>query len=142
MPIIWEYADNPSSENIAPGIEISDIALDVNGDIDFDRELVYGADAVMQILETRIRFNLGEWFLDLREGVPYVRDILKANPDRVLIQGIFRKVIEDSPGIAQCLSIEVTIDKPNRRADINFSAQLQSGRVIVAPRQPFIFTEV
>ena len=55
------------------------IKLNSDGDLDFSSgglELLEGVDEIVQKLDTRLQFFLGEWFLDQRLGIPYYEDIL------------------------------------------------------------------
>ena len=54
--------------------------------------LARGVGYVRQKLSVRFKFFLGEWFLDLREGVPYYRDVFTWNPNLPVIRALFRRV--------------------------------------------------
>jgi len=76
------------------------LALDpATGDLATPVTFLRGVDALAQRLRTRYKFFLGEWFLDIRQGIPYFRDILVKNPDPSLIQSIFRKATLTTPGV-------------------------------------------
>lgn len=54
-------------------------AQDTNGDYQFGQPnifLVDSAAAVAQAIKTRLLLMTNEWFLDEREGTPYIPDIL------------------------------------------------------------------
>lgn len=100
--------------------------------------LVTGADAIAQRLAIRFKFWLGEWFLDTRQGVPYIERILVANPDLSLIRTIFRKVIVTTPGVKKVDDLEMTIDKSARRLVVSsFRATLVDGSTLTL-EAPFI----
>lgn len=94
--------------------------------------------AVAQHLRVRLQFFLGEWFLDLREGVPYYRDILKKNPSQQAMLAIFRRVILDTPGIEALNFLNLRVDRARRRMDPQFSATLQDGEVLEADFGEFV----
>ena len=98
--------------------------------------LVTGDDAIEQHLRIRLRFFLGEWFLDARVGIPYFRDILVRNPNSALIRNIYRTTILDTPGIKSLESLELNIDTAARTLSLWFSCTLDSGAVITYA--PFI----
>ena len=63
---------------------MKDIALDTaTGDLlleNFDLQLVEGRDQIAQNLMIRLRFILGEWFLDITAGIPYYDDFFIKAP--------------------------------------------------------------
>jgi hypothetical protein len=62
---------------------MSDLALDTFGEVDFSQKgpyFIHGADAVAQHLRIRLRFYLGEWFLDTRVGIPFYTQIFSCRP--------------------------------------------------------------
>lgn len=85
--------------------------------------LVDGTEAIAQHLRNRLRFFLGEWFLDQRQGLPFFREIFVKNPDRQVIRTIFRRTIRETPGIATMARFELTIDT-TRSARLTFVALL------------------
>lgn len=99
-----------------------DLVLE-NGDI----PLTEGIDAVRQVLQQNLSAFLGEWFLDQDLGVPYYQDILKKNPDPVLLDGIFKKVILKTPGIIQLNTFDITYDTKLRKFNLDFEAQSKNG---------------
>lgn len=105
-----------------------DIEL-TNGKVVF----ISGAQHTRQKLASRFKFFLGEYFLDLRQGVPYYRDILVKNPDLNVIKSIFRKVILTTKGVESLTSYEMYFDEPNRRLTFSFEAQASTGPIIVGP---------
>lgn len=127
--------DVPNSAQFA----ISDLALDPDTwDLAFPPRLIYGAECIIQRIRMRFRWFLGEWFLDLREGVPYFQDILVKNPDLNLIQFIFRRVLTLTPGIKSVQSFDLVHDKSSRNLSVSFVATLVDGGIITAESEPFI----
>ncbi len=76
--------------------------------------LVRDARAIAQKVENRFRFFLGEWFLDLREGVPYLQDILIKGPSIGVIRQLFLKVVTSTPGMADVVDFDMQYDAPSR----------------------------
>jgi hypothetical protein len=64
-----------------------------------DLVLVDGLDAIAQDLTTRLRFFLGEWFLDQGVGVDFYGKVLVKNPSMPDIMPMFSKVITTTPGV-------------------------------------------
>ncbi len=73
------------------------------GDLDITRgrfSLVGGIEEKRQKIENRLGLALGEWFLDTREGAPWLQSILGSkNPDFQIIKRVLRSVIVSVPGI-------------------------------------------
>ncbi len=120
-----------------------DLALDTDGDLALaeatgDLETVDGNDAVAQHMRIRLRFFLAEWFLNLREGIPYYRDILVKNPDRALVRRVLTRAVAETPGIDSVLRFELVIN-PDRSAEVSFDALLDDGAVLTF--NEFVVTE-
>lgn len=113
---------------------MSDFKLDVTGDLDFssgDLEIVTADDAIRQQLQIRLRFFLGEWFLNENEGMPYIDNIIGAkNPSVALMTDIFRRAILGVPGIVSLDSIEFDFDASSRTLSVDFSATCDTGITI------------
>lgn len=106
-------------------------------------QIAKGDDAIAQKLRQRLRFFLGEWFLDTRLGIPYLRDaggiILGVKgPNIPAIESVFRKAILSVPQIFRILSLTLTVDRPSRKGALNFVAQLDDNRTLTATDEPFI----
>ena len=104
---------------------MADLALDITtGDIlikDAALSIVRGDDALLQHLALRLRFFLGEWFLDLRVGIPYFEDVLIKNPNLITVQGIFREAILETPGVASISRFDLDVDASTRIMTLDFT---------------------
>lgn len=71
-------------------------AMDANGDAQFGRSqlqfLVNSPEAVAQIVETVLRFWLGEWYLNVDEGTPYVQGVIGKNTKETSDQTIIAQI--------------------------------------------------
>lgn len=124
-----------------------DLALDLaTWDLDmfdpanpvFGPWLITGADAIAQRVAIRFKFWLGEWFLDTRQGVPYLQTVLVPNPDLTLIRTLFRRVIKTTPGVKHVGSLDMRWEKAERRLIVDaFTATLVDGSELVM-ESPFI----
>lgn len=116
---------------------MSDIALDYTGqtgDLDLTGSglsLITGEAAIEQNLRIRLRFFLGEWFLDERQGIPYFRDILVKGPDVLLIRSLFQTAIVTTTGISRVTKLEIDLDKINRKMTLSFAATMDTGAPLV-----------
>jgi len=115
-----------------------DLKLTTDGDLDFstgDLILLEHPDDIAQHLRIRLRFFLGEWFLDQRIGIPYFEKILIKNPNEAVIRSIYRDVILTTPGVEALRSLELSYDEILRKLTVEFDAQ------IVGADQPLSFVE-
>lgn len=115
-----------------------DLAFDfVTGDLEIPLRLVEGTDAVVQNMILRFSMWLGEWFLDARQGVPYRERVFVVNPNKAMLQSLFSRIAESTPGVVRVQDLEVSVDKPTRTLRISrFSAKLSDGSSVVF--DPFI----
>lgn len=97
----------------------------VNGDF----VLTSGVEAVAQFVGQRVQTWLGEWFLDITEGVPYREKVFLKNPDILDVSNVLKVMIIQSPGIIQLNSFDFTFDSAARIAHLTFSAQSEMGEV-------------
>jgi hypothetical protein len=95
--------------------------------------VIEGVAQVRQRLATRFKFFQGEWFLDTREGIPYYRDVLVAQPDLPLIRSMFRRAILDTPGVLSLPRLTLSFDRPTRTLSVAFQAVVNGGVVEVLP---------
>ena len=112
---------------------MSDIALDTDGDLLIENNslvLARDDDAIVQQLIIRFKFVLGEWFLDIRLGVPYFGEILIKNPDLSRVRGIFRQIIETTPGIKSLESFSLDVEGVTRKATVIFRALKTDGEIL------------
>ncbi len=87
------------------------------------------------------RFSLwrGEWFLDTREGVPYLQTVFRKNPDLNAIRSLFRFVILTTPGIVRVDDLTLDYDPRARNLSYSFRAVDDNGATITGGSgQPFI----
>ena len=108
------------------------ILLDSVGDwaVENDQlQFVTGRDEIAQIIETRLRSFIGEWFLDVRIGVPWFSKILKKNPSATEIEAILIQQIVDSPGVVTLENIDLSLDNVTRRLRVSFEAETLDGIV-------------
>lgn len=126
-PITWDYVD----------IALDPDTLDISDDI----AMVRGDQAVLQRILQRLRFFLGEWFLDVRQGVPWFQQIFGTrNPElgRVVLQ----KVIADTSGVDSVNMVILEFDRATRTLSLSFTAKLRTGTILTATALPMIYTPV
>lgn len=96
-------------------------------------ETVDDVEAAGQEAKTRLLFFKGEYFLDVRQGVPYFTDILAKGYDESRVKSILRQAITNVPGIVDVPAISIDLNRATREASISFSARFISGAVVDFP---------
>jgi hypothetical protein len=121
---------------------MSTFLMTTSGDLDFSSHgLVKVTDELTetsQKIRSRIRFIQGEWFLDLRVGLPFFSVVFVKRPDLGAVSQMFRQGILSIPSVA---SVDLTVSLlPTRLLNMNFTAHLKSGGQVVMPdlNSPFI----
>jgi hypothetical protein len=104
------------------------------GDLELDRGsyvIVDGATYIRQRIAARFKWWLGEWFRDQRLGVPYQRDVFVKNPNIQLIRSMFRRLIEQTPGVLRCDRIDVRYLESERKLEVEFAATLVENATVI-----------
>lgn len=71
-------------------IQDGDIHLNRSGNI----ALAEGAEGLRQKLISRLRLSRGEWFLDVRDGVPYLQRILGRKVGSAPVEGTVSQIFD------------------------------------------------
>lgn len=85
---------------------------------------------IRQKLSIRFQFFLGEWFLDLRQGIPYYRDVFVHRPNMDVIRSLFRRIILTTPGVVRLASFSQRFKPSERRLYSAFEVVADTGDVI------------
>lgn len=102
--------------------------------------LVRDARAITQKVENRFRFFLGEWFLDIREGVPYFQQILIKGPSIKVVRQLFLKVITTTPGMADVIDFDMQYNGTTRTLSYQWSGITDTGDPVNG-NNAFVVTE-
>ena len=108
---------------------MSDLKL-TSGDIELegnDFVLTTGTEAIEQHLSQRLKTFLEEWFLDKRIGIAYLQQILKKNPDFVVVDSILKKEIITTPGVLELTTFILDLNESTRVLTLTFSARTSDG---------------
>lgn len=123
------YVESRVTMDLRLDTTTGDLYLDSTG----STTSVTGREAIAQHVLIRLRFFLGEWFLDRREGVPYWEQILVRNPDIAAVQEAFRQTVARTPGIASVRTLVLALDGPSRTLTISrLDAVTTEGEAITA----------
>lgn len=88
-----------------------------------------GTNPVLQDILQRLRFFLGEWFLDNTQGLPWFQSILVKNPKQSDVDAILRNAITGTPGVNQLSTWSFTVNRATRVLSVSFSAITTAGKV-------------
>jgi hypothetical protein len=122
---------------------VSALAQTSIGDLDISTgNLVVSTDVAQNAawkLANRFSFFKGEWFVDTRQGLPFVQYVLVANPNLRLISDLYSSVIRSIPSIAAVQSLNLDYQPGARTLSLSFQATTNDGAVITGGTgQPFI----
>jgi hypothetical protein len=109
---------------IAIKIPAGDLKLE-----DGTTKIVDGPEYAEQRIAVTCDFFLGEFFLNVKEGIPYFRDILIKNPNPDTVRSVFRRAIMQTPGIVSA-NVTWTVDAAQRKGFVEFEAIHKSGQKI------------
>lgn len=104
--------------------ENGDLAV-VNGDF-----AVVGGDsdaqnvaAVRQSIKMRVRFFLGEYWLDEAVGVDWIGQILVKNPDPLVVRELIRAAIASTPDVTEVVAGDLVLDAATRAGVIRYTVR-------------------
>lgn len=100
-----------------------DLAL--NGDVMF----IDNAERVAQQIKIQLLTFLGEWFLDVTHGVPYLDYVFIKNPNFTLIRELFREQILKVDGVTNLVNIDIDFNPATRQMSLSYEAETEYGIV-------------
>ena len=110
--------------DIALNIASNDLVIKNN-----DLILIDNAERVAQQVLITLRFWLGEWFLDTRQGVPYFEYVLVKNPNTNHIRQILAEKIQSVEGVNSIVSLDFDFRRITRELYVNFEIDTDYGLV-------------
>lgn len=131
LKMVVEIQGNRSKEgdllvayDIALNIASNDLVIKNN-----DLILIDNAERVAQQVLITLRFWLGEWFLDTREGVPYLEYILVKNPNMSHIKQILTEKIKSVDGVNSIVSLNFDFRRIRRELYVDFEINTDYGLI-------------
>lgn len=110
--------------DLALNAKTHDLTLD--GDILF----IDNAERVAQQIKIQLLTFLGEWFLDVTHGVPYLDYVLIKNPNFTLIRELFREQILKVDGVSNLVSIDIDFESDTRKMLLSYEAESEYGMIV------------
>jgi hypothetical protein len=98
----------------------------------YDLQLQNGIDLMRQRYKQSLLFFMGEWYLDVTDGVPYYEEILKKAPDQITVESVLKQAILETPGTTELLSFLVTYTNNIRRYQLDFSTATIFGNITMS----------
>ena len=90
-------------------------------------------------IQDEFELGLGEWFLDVTQGVPYIGTVLGVkNPNVAAIRAMFRSIILQAPGIVAVQELRVDYDPRARTLAYSFVAVDNTGAIVKGGNQTFV----
>lgn len=106
---------------------MKDFALDPStGDLvfeAFDFAFVEGVDQIAQNLSIRLRFILGEWFLNTLAGLPYYQYFFIKNPNQIQVETFLKNEISNTRGVTEITSFSSNFDGASRLFTVVFGCK-------------------
>jgi len=110
-----------------------DLAMDMaTGDLvlrDGDVLLIDNAERVAQQILITLRFWLGEWFLDTKDGIPYLEYVLVKSPNLLHIRQIFTEAMEKVDGVKRVEEMNLVFDAKNRSLHVDYEVSTDYGLI-------------
>jgi len=87
------------------------------------------ADKVAQQIKINLLSFLGEWFLDVTYGVPYLEEILVKNPRMASVETILRSHISSVPDVIRIDHLGLSWDRQKRYLFVEFACTTNLGPI-------------
>lgn len=98
---------------------------------EFDFQLFDGLEQVGQNLGIRLRFFLGEWFLDITQGVAYYQEVFLKAPNLIQVESIIKQEIVDTRGVEELITYESDFNSRTRTYFVKFQARATGGETLL-----------
>jgi hypothetical protein len=144
MPSPFSYTleslQSPSTSAVQEIVATSlyGLSLDATGDLELDDQGALrwtdGPEQARQEAECRLQFFLGEYFLDIRQGLPYYRVVLRKNPNKEAVRSMFARAITSVPGLIEA-NVGYSLDTATRKLTVPWEARWIDGQP-VTPVKP------
>ena len=105
----------------------------------FDLTLVSDSDQIAQNLGIRLAFVLGEWYLDITEGIPYYEDFFIKAPNQIQIESVLKEEIVNTAGVLEILAFSATYNPSGPQArtfTVNFQVSTVAGNLQIEQELP------
>lgn len=108
-------------------------AVDNNNDIILEAgqlKTVTDGAATVQLVRSRLLLYLGEYPLDITQGVDYLGTVLNQPEDLAALESAVKTTILTTPGVEQLTSFELNVDRGARTLSIDFESTTTFNQII------------
>jgi hypothetical protein len=98
--------------------------------------LVDDVDQIAQNLAIRLRFFLGEWYLNVLAGIPYFEYFFVKAPNQIQVESFLLDEIANTKGVEQVTDFSSTYDGASRTFGVKFSAKTINGEIAIDQELP------
>lgn len=106
---------------------VEDISLDPRGNL----AIADGVEDVRQRALNRLRFWLGEWYMDQTKGVRYIEQVFGRQVEPALAASAITGKLREVEGVIAVYGVRVEIDPMTRRLSYSARLRTDSGEVEV-----------
>lgn len=71
----------------------------------------------------------GEWFLNTRDGLPYMEHILVKNPNLLHVRELLHDELRTIEGVKRVSKLMLSMDRQNRVLTVNFALETDYGTI-------------
>lgn len=115
----------PIGRDLLLDTSTGDLAVPVD-----DLALVTDSNAVRQEVDITLNFLLGEWFLDVTVGVPYLQSVLVKSPNLAAVESTLRNAILGCVGISLINTLTLDFNRGTRVLTVKWSATTDLGQLV------------
>lgn len=84
-------------------------------------------ETIRQRVETELTTFLGEYMLNESKGLPYFSEMMKKNPNLLLIRSLIATKISSIDGVRRIIELEVTFNAALRKVSVSFRLLADTG---------------
>jgi len=99
----------------------------INGDINWLEP--NDPKAVAQRIEFRLKSVMGDWYIDLLEGIPWFHEIIGEKGGEINAGKYIRKAIAETPGVNSVTKFETLYDNSTRVLSIEWTAVFVDNKI-------------
>ena len=94
--------------------------LEESGDLTTSGQMFhFGREAIAQMVATRLKLFLGEYFRDVTDGTPWFQRILGKHENLNAVEAILRNRIARTEGVVRLLSFGMDFDLDSRSISVH-----------------------
>lgn len=109
-----------------------DVGLDSDGDLPRVVRFISGLELVIQRVQRRVRIVQGEYFADVRVGLPYFAWMAQKPAQVASIGAVLRKAIETTPGVTRVDDWAGAFDESTRTLTFSGTIRTPDGEATVS----------